>query len=355
MAHKNFNQVTEPQLLGSYLIEADLISSNQLNQALIEQKNNADLRLGEILVNRGWIKQKTIEYFVEKIIDSDRINSPTNFPPGRNELESNNKFYNSTLNKSEENELIMHSAKQERYLSLPTFKISPKRVSRLLLVAIAFLIIASLLAQFAAYFVSQFTSINYTGKLFVLDEEANIPTVYSALTLAFCSMLLAIISYIKKGVNSRYSGYWKSLSLIFFFICLDEACSIHEIFINPLRKLFNASGFFYFAWVIPAFIFLVIFLLGFLRFIKALPQTTRSLFIKAGTLYVGGALGMELISGYFADIYPQNTIAYTVLTTIEESLEMLGIVVFIYALLSYIKLHIEEMKLSIRFDNSKYE
>lgn len=97
----------------------------------------------------------------------------------------------------------------------------------------------------------------------------------------------------------------------------------------------------------------MIFLLGFLGFIKALPQKTRNLFIKAGTLYVGGALGMELIDGYYAKIYAQNNITYFVLTTIEESLEMFGILVFIYALLSYIKLHIEQMKLSICFDSNK--
>lgn len=347
---KNLNQASERQL-GSYLIEAALITSNQLDEALIEQKNGADKRLGEILVNRGWIKQKTVEYFVE-IIQSNRRTHNNN--SGQNgELEYNDNYYTSSPNQGER--LITHSGKPEKILSLPIFNFSPQKVSRLLLVAIAFLIIASLLAQFAAYFVSQFTSINYSGRLFVLDEEANIPTLYSAITLAFCSMLLAIISYIKKRVDSRYSGYWKILSLLFLFISLDEACSIHEIFISPLRRLFNASGFFYFAWVIPAIIFLVIFLLGFLGFIKALPQKTRNLFIIAGTLYVGGALGMELIAGYYADNYTQNTITYTVVTTIEESLEMLGIVVFIYALLSYIKLHIEQMKLCIRFDNSKYE
>lgn len=346
---KNLNQATRK--LGSYLIEAALITSNQLNEALIEQKNGADKRIGEILVNRGWIKQKTVEYFVEIIQSNKRTHNNNSERNG--ELEYNDKYYTSNPNQGER--LITHSGKQERILSLPTFNFSPPRVSRLLLVAIGFLIVANFLAHFAAYFVSQYTSNNYNGRLFVLEEEANIPTLYSALTLAFCSSLLAIIGYMNKKVNSRYSSYWKILSLIFLFISLDEACSIHEIFTSPLRGLFNASGFFYFAWVIPAFIFLVIFLLGFWQFIKALPQKTRSLFIKAGTLYVSGALGMELIGGYYAEISAQNTITYFFVTTIEETLEMLGIVVFIYALLSYIKLDIEQMKLCIRFGNSKYE
>lgn len=96
----------------------------------------------------------------------------------------------------------------------------------------------------------------------------------------------------EEGVDSRYNDYWKFLSLIFLYLSLDEACSIHEISMSPLKAALNASGFLSFAWVIPASIFLAIFLLVFLRFIKALPQKTRSLFIKAGTLYVSGALGM---------------------------------------------------------------
>ena len=53
--------------LGFYLLEAGLVNSEQLKIALDEQKVTTT-RLGEILSNHGWMKQKTIEYVMEKII-----------------------------------------------------------------------------------------------------------------------------------------------------------------------------------------------------------------------------------------------------------------------------------------------
>ena len=51
--------------IGQILIEAGLISINQIEIALQEQKYN-DLRIGEILVLHGWIQQQTVDFLVEK-------------------------------------------------------------------------------------------------------------------------------------------------------------------------------------------------------------------------------------------------------------------------------------------------
>lgn len=51
--------------IGQTLIEAGLISINQIEIALKEQKETG-LRIGEILVAHGWIKQSTINFFVEE-------------------------------------------------------------------------------------------------------------------------------------------------------------------------------------------------------------------------------------------------------------------------------------------------
>ncbi|NER04565.1 MAG: hypothetical protein F6K17_19105, partial [Okeania sp. SIO3C4] len=50
---------------------------------------------------------------------------------------------------------------------------------------------------------------------------------------------------------------------------------------------------------------------------------------------VGGGIGMEMIGGYYAYLYDTKNFFYEILVTIEEFLEMLGVVVFIYALLCY--------------------
>jgi len=51
--------------LGQALIEAGLISINQIEIALKEQEETG-LRIGEILVAHGWIKQATVDFFAEQ-------------------------------------------------------------------------------------------------------------------------------------------------------------------------------------------------------------------------------------------------------------------------------------------------
>ena len=60
----------------------------------------------------------------------------------------------------------------------------------------------------------------------------------------------------------------------------------------------------------------------------------------AGAVYVGGAIGMEMIGGFYQDVYGYD-LTYVLLQTIEEVGEMLGIVIFIYALCYYLSVYPE--------------
>ncbi len=57
--------------LGGYLVEAGLLTSEQLKIALQEQEKT-DKRLGEVVSNQGWVNQQTIEYLMEKVVLPDR-------------------------------------------------------------------------------------------------------------------------------------------------------------------------------------------------------------------------------------------------------------------------------------------
>ncbi len=140
--------------------------------------------------------------------------------------------------------------------------------------------------------------------------------------------------------SCRYKHHWKILSFIFLYLSLDEAGELHEKLINPLRSLLNATGFLYFTWVVPVGILVVIFLFSYTKFLFHLPVSTRKLFVAASALYIGGALGMELVGAYQASTAGEDNILYQIIVTVEESLEMLGIVVFIHGLISYIKTYL---------------
>jgi hypothetical protein len=98
-----------------------------------------------------------------------------------------------------------------------------------------------------------------------------------------------------------------------------------------------------FAWVIPSAIFVIICLLLFLRLLLALPAPIRNLFLLAGAVYIAGALGMESFSAYTLDTFGEINFVYTVIAICEEILEILGVIMFIYALLDYIRLETKQL------------
>ena len=55
-----------------------------------------------------------------------------------------------------------------------------------------------------------------------------------------------------------------------------------------------------------------------------------------------------MLGGYYVNQYQKNDMIYVLIFTLEEVLEMLGIIVFIYALLSYISYHMKIVDIGIR-------
>ena len=236
-----------------------------------------------------------------------------------------------------------------KQLTLSTWYISPQKIINFLLSIITVLIVGHLLEGRIINWLNILTKAQLTPRFFVFDQEANFPSLFSTFILGFSSLLLATIATIKKSFNSRYTKFWRALSLIFLYMAIDENCSIHELLIPILRSLFNTRGLLYFPWVIPAFVLLIILAIAFKDFIADLPPRTRNLFLLAAGIYIIGALGMEIVGGYLGDVQGFNTKAYWIVSTIEELLEMFGIVVFIYGLLSYLQSYFSELHFSLSF------
>ena len=68
----DFNSNTSGTPLGSYLIEAGLITAAQVSVVLNDQQVGTDMRFGEVLVARGWIKHETIEFIMTRVVEPER-------------------------------------------------------------------------------------------------------------------------------------------------------------------------------------------------------------------------------------------------------------------------------------------
>lgn len=187
--------------------------------------------------------------------------------------------------------------------------------------------------------------------LFNLDAEGNIPTYFSVLLMLFAALLLAVIAVFYRKQKIPHVSKWAILSFGFLSMAFDEAFQVHERLISPFRTLLgdNNLGVFYFAWVIPGIALVIVFGLFFLRFLMHLPSRTRRRFLIAATLYIGGTIGFELIGGRYVELHGARNWMYIMIATVEESLEMVGLIVFIWALLEYCAESFKEVR--IRFDD----
>ena len=213
--------------------------------------------------------------------------------------------------------------------------IKPWTVTRALIIIVAFLTCASVAGQAAKYF----WGIERAGGLipgFDLDREANFPNWYQSTTLFCCSVFLSIIAVVTKRRRGPRLFQWGFLAFVFLMMSIDEEVSLHERLIEPLHNGLHTSGFLLYAWVIPGMIFVIGMAWAYWRFLKDLPPTTRKLFLIAGIIYVGGAVGMEMVGGEYRTLHGVENFHYAMLANLEEFLEMAGIIVFIYALLAYL-------------------
>ena len=217
----------------------------------------------------------------------------------------------------------------------PIFLIHPRKV----VVVLGAIFILFVLANFAGNLIDMVAYdpklFRYTKKLY-LDRETNIPTYYASLLLLIAAVLFVFIARLKQKLNSPYKYHWVLLSVIFLLMSVDETASLHEQLNKPMRLMFNPDGIFLFAWVIIAIPLFILFVIAYLRFFFHLPRKTKILFALAAGLYVGGAIGFELIGAGYVSQYGKQNMTYIIIASIEESMEVAGLLILIYALLDYV-------------------
>jgi len=216
-----------------------------------------------------------------------------------------------------------------------TISVSPAQVTRLLTLVVSALVAAGI-ASVAVKHALGGASVWRVVQLFNLDVEGTIPSWYSSCALLGAAGLLGLIARAERERGSQDWRYWAGLAVIFVALSADEAASIHELAIHPLRRALGVSGVLAFAWVIPGAAFVALVGAVYLRFLLRLPAPTRSQFVLAGALFVGGALGMEMVGGALYTAYGMG-LQTALESIVEETLEMVGIVVFIHALLSHLR------------------
>jgi hypothetical protein len=217
------------------------------------------------------------------------------------------------------------------------FAIDPWQVLRILLLIIGVLVALSTATQAMVYYLPDFPLRDPTANLLFVDFERSVPTLYSSVMLLISALLFGTIAHGHRRGGHPYVGHWGTLSLVFSLLALDEFASLHEQTTEPLRALLDIEGGpLWFAWVVPAAIAVALIGIAFARFLGHLPRAARRRLLAAGTLFVGGAIGVELVGASYSAVHGKLDFTYVLIATVEESLELLGGAVLVYALLAYV-------------------
>jgi hypothetical protein len=215
---------------------------------------------------------------------------------------------------------------------LSAYNIQPKRVFNMLLSIVVVLFSAHLLLLWLRE--AHGMELRALTLLLDLDHEGNIPTLFSVLLFVIAGLqLLAMYRLDRVAGSGRWQ--WRLLAWVCFFFALDEGSQIHEKCIEAVHRLMGGipHALLTYAWVVPYGIAtaLLIFLIG--PFLLRLPKRTLTVIVIAGTMYISGALITEMLEGAATVDGGETSTFYLLLNTMEETLEMVGLVIFNYALL----------------------
>lgn len=118
---------------------------------------------------------------------------------------------------------------------------------------------------------------------------------------------------------------------------LDEGSQIHEIANDPLQRMLDSQySLLHYAWILAAGALVLVVVLVFLRFWWKQPTSTRILLVAAAATFLIGVAGFEVLGG-FVQQNVSTGMKRAVVNMLEETFEMLGSTLAIYAFLTFLR------------------
>ncbi|MFA6245067.1 MAG: hypothetical protein WC655_29250 [Candidatus Hydrogenedentales bacterium] len=229
--------------------------------------------------------------------------------------------------------------------------ISPRRVFLCLIAISSGLVVLHIIGQVSRL---SFDHGNLKGlvPLFNLEDEYNIPSFWSSVQWLMAAMVAYSVTLCERSRKTTYWVYWSAIAAMCLLFAVDETVQLHERLGAVLQSFAIAegvkpSGFLFYLWVIPGGIFALAVFALFFRFLLALPRNVAFLLVASGMVYVSGAIGFEMFEGRVDANGGYMGPLYTALVTFEESFEMFGVCIFVYAMLHYLGLTSRQIELTI--------
>lgn len=162
-----------------------------------------------------------------------------------------------------------------------------------------------------------------------LSSDLGVGTWVSALLLAAAALLALGCGAVARRPRRR--GF-RVLAAALTLVSVDEVAAQHERVGRELRDSFDLGGFLYYAWVLPAAALVFGFVAWQWRWFVALEAPLRRPLALAAVLFLGGAMGIELLESRLASDGGEASLAYLLLVAVEEALELAAASIVVLAL-----------------------
>ncbi len=221
------------------------------------------------------------------------------------------------------------------------------KITAIITAVVAVLVIAHCL-WLVAYFRINDPEIFDFSRLLDLDYEGNIPTLIAAVLFMINGVLFYLLG--RSHLNKQKAGhyYWYGLAIIFVFLGVDEGTRLHEEIGDLFENLVSSTGALFFPWVIPYVTAFLIAVAIYFRFYLTLERKFQIQLFIAAVIFLAGAVGFEMLSATQAEELGTDSLNYSILYTIEESLEFAGLIFLLHCLLGQITK--TEPKISLVFN-----
>lgn len=234
-------------------------------------------------------------------------------------------------------------------MTVPRVGLNSRRIVTALGVTIALLAIAHLMSQVSKHLFG-FAGVYGLVDLFDMDVEANVPTYFAGMQLLGCSLVLAVIGMARSRAGDPFARHWKVLGLMLLLFSVDEIVSVHELSIRLGWEFAPgiAQGIFYWIWVLPASVLVAVVSVSYARFVFSyLPAHTRNCTVLGAGLFVGGALGVEMLEARHVQREGMENFAMGIYVLLEETLEKIGILVFLAGALEFLRTRVGTVALEV--------
>ena len=178
-----------------------------------------------------------------------------------------------------------------------------------------------------------------------LNGEGNVAAWYGSTLWLLSGGIAALISVARRTDRDSFASHWLGIAAVCVFLSIDEAALIHETMGYALSRMvldrvpqLDFDGGWVYSWMYYGVAFVVVFLVVFRRFLMHLPRRTFLAMVFAGPVFLAGALGVESVSAAIenGNFTSPGVTTWAALIAAEEGLEMAGVALFVYALLSYV-------------------